>query len=64
MMGTAAGLHSDNARRELLRQSNQRLPSHLTPHNDRTGRIQPDNAAHVLAKADAKDRDIHSYSSS
>jgi hypothetical protein len=34
MMGAATGLHSDNARRELLRQGDQRLPSHFTPHDD------------------------------
>ena len=64
MMGAAAGLHPDNARRKLLRQSNQRLPSHLTPHNHRAGRIQTDDAADVLAKVDAKDRNIHTPSSS
>jgi hypothetical protein len=64
MMGAAAGFHANNARRKLLRQSNQRLPSHLTPHNDRAGRIQPNHAADVLAKIDAKDRNIHTHSSS
>ena len=55
MTAAAAGLHPDNARRKLLRQSNQRLPSHLTPHNDRAGRIEADDAADVLAEIDAKD---------
>ena len=64
MMGPAAGLHPDNAGRKLLRQSNQRLAPHLTPHNDRAGRIEPDHAAEVLAKIDAKDRNIHTHSSS
>ena len=64
MMGAAAGLHPDNAWSKLLRQSNQRLPSYLTPHHDRTGRIQPDHAADVLAEIDAKDRNIHTHSSS
>jgi hypothetical protein len=63
MMGAAAGLHPDNARRKLFRQSNQRLPPHLATHHHRAGRIQPDDAAHVLAKVDAKDRNIHTYSS-
>jgi hypothetical protein len=35
MMGAAAGLHSDDARRKLPSQSNQRLAPHLTPHDDR-----------------------------
>ena len=39
MMGAAAGLHPDNAWSKLLRQSNQRLASYRTSHNDRTGRI-------------------------
>ena len=64
MMGAAAGLHPDNARSKLLRQSNQRLSSYLTPHNHRAGRIQTDDAADVLAKVDAKDRNIHTPSSS
>jgi hypothetical protein len=64
MMGAAAGLHPDNARRKLLRQSNQRFPSHLTPHHDRARRIQPNHAAGVLAEVDAKDRNIHTLSSS
>src|SRR6516162_2883687 len=64
MMGPAASLHPDDAWSKLLRQSNQRLPPHLTSHNDRTGRIQPDDAADVLAEIDAKDRNIHSHSSS
>ena len=64
MMSAAAGLHPDNARRKLLRQSNQRLASHLAPHHDRAGRVQPDHAADVLAEVDAKDRNIHSHSSS
>jgi hypothetical protein len=34
------------------------------PHNHRTGRIPPDNAADALAKVDAKDRNIHTHSSS
>jgi hypothetical protein len=63
MVCAAAGLHPDNAWSKLLRQSNQRLPPDLTPHNHRTGRIQPDDAAHVLAKVDAKDRNIHTHSS-
>ena len=41
MMSPAAGLHPDNARRKLLRQSNQRLPPHLATHHNRAGRIQP-----------------------
>ena len=64
MMGPAAGLHPDNARRKLLRQSNQCLPSYLATHYNRAGRIQPNHAAHVLAEVDAKDRNIHTYSSS
>ena len=61
MMGAAAGLHPDNARRKLLRQSNQRLPPYLATHNNRPGRIQPNHAADVLAEVDAKHRDIHSF---
>src|SRR5277367_5253952 len=61
MMSAAAGLHPDNARRKLLRQSNQRLPPYLATHNDRAGRIQPNHAADVLAEVDAKHRDIHPF---
>ena len=61
MMSPAAGLHPDNARRKLLRQSNQRLPPHLATHHNRAGRIQPNHAAHVLAEVDAKHRDIHTF---
>ena len=57
MMSPAAGLHPDNTRRKLLRQSDQRLPSNLTPHHDRTGPVEPDHAADFLAKIDAKNRD-------
>ena len=61
MMGAAAGLHPDNARRELLRQSNQRLAPYLATHHNRAGRIQPNHAADVLAEVDAKHRDIHPF---
>ena len=57
MVGAAAGLHPDHALGKLLRQSDQRLTSHLTPHHDRTGPVEPDHAANVLAKIDAKNRD-------
>src|ERR1700733_8570920 len=61
MMGPAAGLHPDNARRKLLRQSNQRLSPYLATHNDRAGRMQPNHAADVLAEVHAKHRDIHPF---
>ena len=64
VVSAAAGLHSDDARRKLLRQPNQGLSSYLTPHHDRTGCVQPDDAADVLAEIDAKDRNIHTHSSS
>ena len=48
-MSPAAGLHPDNARRKLLRQSNQRLVPYLATHHNRAGRIQPNHAANVLA---------------
>ena len=54
MMGAAAGLHPDNARSKLLRQSDQRLAPHLSPHDDRAGRVEPDHAADILAQIDAK----------
>jgi hypothetical protein len=57
MVGAAAGLHPDHALGKLLRQSDQRLTSHLTPHHDRTGPVEPDHAVDVLAKIDAKNRD-------
>jgi hypothetical protein len=63
-MSAAAGLHSDDARRKLLRQPNQGLSSYFTPHHDRAGCVQPDDAADVLAEIDAKDRNIHTHSSS
>ena len=52
MMGAAAGLHPDDARRKLLRQSNQCLAPHPTPHHDRAGRVEPNDAADVLAEVD------------
>ncbi len=64
MMSPAAGLHPDNARRMLLRQSDQRLASHLASHDNCAGCVEPDHAADVLAKIDPKDRNIHSLSSS
>src|SRR6516225_723858 len=64
VMSAAAGLHSDDARRKLLRQPNQGLSSYFTPHHDRAGCVQPDDAADVLAEIDAKDRNIHTHSSS
>jgi hypothetical protein len=62
-MSAAAGLHADDARRKLPRQSNQRLPPHLTPHDGPAGCVEADDTADVLAEIDAKDRDIHSDSS-
>jgi hypothetical protein len=62
VMRAAAGLHSDDARRKLLRQPNQGLSSCLTPHHDRAGCVKPDDAADVLAEIDAKDRNIGAYS--
>ena len=59
MMSPATGLHPDNARRKLLRQSNQCLPPYLATHDNRAGRIQPNHAADVLVEVDAKHRDIH-----
>ena len=61
MMGAAAGLHPDNARRKLLRQRDQRLASHPAPHHNRAGRVKPNHAADVLAEVDAKHRDIHPF---
>ena len=55
MMSAAAGLHSDNASRQLLRKSYQRFASHLAPHDDGAGRVEPNHAAHILAEIDAKD---------
>src|ERR1700733_10215741 len=60
-MGPAAGLHPDNERKKLLRQSNQRLSPYLATHNDRAGRMQPNHAADVLAEVHAKHRDIHPF---
>jgi hypothetical protein len=41
VMGAAARLYLDNAGRQLLRQPDQRLASHLAPHHSRTRRGQP-----------------------
>ena len=59
MMGAPAGLHPDDARTKLLGQPDQRLAPHFAPHHDHAGRIQPDDAANILAKVDPKHRDIH-----
>jgi hypothetical protein len=56
VMGAATCLHSHNARRQLLRQPDHCLASHLATHDDRAGRIQPNHAADVLAKIDAQNR--------
>jgi len=61
MMGAAAGLHPDDARTKLLRQPDQSLAPHLAPHHNRPRRIQPDDAANILAKVDPKHRDIHPF---
>jgi hypothetical protein len=63
-MGATTGLHPDDARRKLRSQPDQGLPSHPTPHDNRAGRVEADHAAHVLAEIDAKDRNIHTHSSS
>jgi hypothetical protein len=63
VMSTAAGLHSDDGRRKLLRQPNQGLSSHLTPRDDRAGRIEANDTTHVLGKTDVHDRNIHTHSS-
>jgi hypothetical protein len=60
MIGAAAGLHRHDARSELPRQSDQCLPSDLTPHYDRARRVEPNDAADVLAEVDAKHTNIHS----
>jgi hypothetical protein len=41
MMAAAARLHSDDAGRQLLRQPDQRLASHLTPDDNRAGEVDP-----------------------
>jgi hypothetical protein len=62
MMGAAAGLHSNNARRKLLSQSIR--ASRLTLRRMTTARpIEADDAADVLAQIHAKERNIHSHSS-
>ena len=61
MMGAAASLHADNARRKLLGQSNQCLPFHLASHHNRAGCVEPNHAADVLAEVNAKHRDIHPF---
>ena len=57
VVGAAACLHRDNAPRQLLRQPDQCLASHLAAHDDRGGRIEPDYAADILAKIYAENRD-------
>src|ERR1700683_2836 len=64
MMSATARLHSDNARRELLRQSDQRLAPYLAPHDDHARWTQSDDAADVLAEVDTKHRNLHFLSSS
>ncbi len=54
VMGAAAGLHPDNARRKLLRQCDQCLAPHLSSHDDRAGRVEPHHAADILAQINAK----------
>ena len=67
VMSATTGLHPDDARWKLLSQPDQGLPSHLTPHDNRAGRVEADHAAHGLAKIDPENRDCrqsHSPSSS
>ncbi|MGY3413212.1 hypothetical protein ACVWZV_009378 [Bradyrhizobium sp. GM5.1] len=54
MMSPAARLHPDDARRKLRHKSYQRLAPNLTPHHDRTRRVEPDDAADILAKINTK----------
>jgi hypothetical protein len=55
VMGATACFHSDNASRQLLRQSDERLAPHLAPHDDRASRVEADHTTHVLAEIHAKD---------
>lgn len=63
MMSPAARLHPDDARRKLRHKSYQRLAPNLTPHHDRTRRVEPDDAVDILAKIDTKHCNIHFRSS-
>src|SRR5579864_9730984 len=63
MMGTATRLHPDNAGRQPLRQSDQRLASDPPPHDNRAGRVEPNHTTDVLAQISAKNRD-HRHSPS
>jgi hypothetical protein len=57
VMSAAAGFHSDNASRQLLGHPDQRLAPHPAAHDDIAGPIKADDAAEVLAKVHAENRD-------
>jgi hypothetical protein len=58
MVGAAARLHPHNARRQLRRQRDHRLALGA-PQDDCAGRIEPNQAANVLAKIDAQYSNPH-----
>jgi hypothetical protein len=58
MVGAAARLHGNDAGRQLRQQCYQAVASHTPAQHHGSGRIQPNQAAAVLAEINADDRHI------
>jgi hypothetical protein len=59
MVGAAARLHRDHARRQLRDEANQSLPPHPTALHHRSSRVHADDAAYVLTEIDPDDCYAH-----
>jgi len=59
MVCTTAGLHRDDAGRQLLREGRNALRPHPTSLDNRASAIQTHDAAAVLAQVDPENRDLH-----
>src|ERR1700730_10002057 len=59
MMGAAAGLHRDDARRQSFGEANDARRPHAPPFDDRAPTIQPYEAAAILAKINSENCNLH-----
>src|ERR1700730_809998 len=59
MMGAAAGLHRDDARRQSFGEANDARRPHAPPFDDRAPTIQPYEAAAILAKINSENSNLH-----
>jgi len=59
MMRPAAGFHRHHASPQLARKLDHSLTPHASPQHDGSYRIQPDDAAAVLAQINPENGDFH-----